>query len=106
MARRKNRTKYYNFLLIPDDEKAAKSLKLNANLIRFLIVFVVLLLVAIVSGAATYWKVASLAIDYYSVLDENEQLKKSLQKFDEVRKEFDKVKMMDQKLRSSLSGYV
>ena len=106
MARRKNRTKYYNFLLIPDDEKAAKSLKLNANLIRFLIVFIVLLLVAIVSGAATYWKVASLAIDYYSVLDENEQLKKSLQKFDEVRKEFDKVKMMDQKLRSSLSGYV
>lgn len=106
MARRKNKTKYYTFLLIPDDEKEAKSLRLNVNLIRFLFVFMVLLLVAIVAGAATYWKVAALAVEYYSVSDENEQLKTSLQKFDEVKKDFEKVKMMDQKLRSSLSGYV
>jgi murein DD-endopeptidase MepM/ murein hydrolase activator NlpD len=106
VARRKNKTKYYTFLLVPDDEKEAKSLKLNANLIRFLIVFMVFILVAIVSGAVTYWKVASLAVEYYTVLDENDQLKKSLQKFDEVKRDFEKVKMMDQKLRSSLSGYV
>ena len=106
MARRKNKTKYYTFLLVPDDEKEAKSLKLNANVMKFIFVLMVFVLVAIVSGAATYWKVASLAVEYYSVLDENEQLKKSLLKFDEVKEEFEKVKMMDQKLRSSLSGYV
>jgi murein DD-endopeptidase MepM/ murein hydrolase activator NlpD len=106
VARRKNKTKYYTFLLVPDDEKEAKSLKLNANLIRFLIVFAVFLLIVIVSGAATYWKVASLAVEYYSVMDENDQLKQSLDKFEEVKKDFEKIKMMDQKLRSSLSGYV
>lgn len=106
MARRKNKTKYYTFLLVPDDEKEAKSLKLNVNVMRFLLVVMILLLVGIISGAVTYWKVASLAVEYYSVVDENEQLKKSLSKFDEVKKEFEKVKLMDQKLRSSLSGYV
>ena len=106
MARRKNKTKYYTFLLVPDDEKEAKSIKLHANVIRFLMIFAVVLLAAIIAGAATYWKVASLAVEYYSVLDENEQLKQSLEKFDEVRKDFEKIKMMDQKLRSSLTGYV
>jgi len=106
VPRRKNKTKYYTFLLVPDDEKEAKSLKLNANMIRFLLVFAVILLIAIITGATTYWKVASLAVEYYSVLDENEQLKESLQKFDEVKKDFEKIKMMDQKLRSSLTGYV
>ena len=106
MARRKNKTKYYTFLLVPDDEKEAKSLKLNANVIRFLIVLSVFIVIAIASGAATYWKVASLAVEYYAVVDENEQLKQSLLKFDEVKKDFEKIKMMDQKLRSSLTGYV
>ena len=68
--------------------------------------FAVLLLIIIFSGAATYWKVASLAVEYYSVMDENDQLKQSLLKFEEVQKDFEKIKMMDQKLRSSLSGYV
>ena len=106
MARRKNKTKYYTFLLVPDDEKEAKSIKLNANVIRFLMIFAVILLVTIIAGAATYWKVASLAIEYYTVLDENQQLKQSLDKFEEVKRDFEKIKMMDQKLRSSLSGYV
>jgi len=106
MARRKNKTKYYTFLLVPDDEKEAKSIKLNANVIRFLMVLALALLIVIIAGATTYWKVASLAVEYYSVLDENDQLKQSLQKFDEVKKDFEKIKRMDQKLRSSLTGYV
>lgn len=106
MARRKNKTKYYTFLLVPDDEKEAKSLRLKANVIKFLIILSILLLIVIISGAVTYWKAAALAVEYYTVLDENEQLKQSLQKFDQVKKDFEKIKMMDQKLRSSLTGYV
>jgi hypothetical protein len=106
VARRKSKTKNYTFLLVPDDDKEAKSLKLNATIIKIFIVFVIILVLVIVSGAVTYWKVAALAVEYYSLLEENEKLKKSLQIFDEVKKDFEKIKMMDQKLRSSLSGYV
>lgn len=106
MKRRKTKTRSYTFLLVPDDEKAAKSIKIKTFWLRFFAIFLIIILAAIIIGAASYWKVASLAIQYNSVLEENELLKNSLQKLENIKQEVERLKMMDQKLRSSLSGYV
>ena len=47
-----------------------------------------------------------MALDYNNLLEENVRLKKSLVKVEELQTDIDKLKKVDQKLRSSLSGYV
>jgi murein DD-endopeptidase MepM/ murein hydrolase activator NlpD len=58
------------------------------------------------AGAATYWKVAEVALEYNNLLVENIRLKKSLVKVEELKTDIDKLKKVDQKLRGSLSGYI
>ena len=106
MKPRKRKTKFFTFLLIPDNEKATKSLKLGTSLLRFLIVFLVFSFLLIIAGAASYWKVAEVALDYNRLNEENIQLKKNLAKVDELQADIDKLKMVERKIKSSLSGYV
>ncbi len=106
MKNRKRKTKYYTFLLIPDNEKATKSLKLGISVIRVLVILLIITLILVATGAATYWKVAEVALDYNRLSEENMQLKKSLAKVADLQADIDKLKQVDQKLRSSLSGYV
>ena len=106
MKQKKRKTKFYTFLLIPDNEKATKSLKLRTSSLRILTIFIIIALVLIISGAVSYWKVAEVALDYNRLNEENIQLKKNLAKVDELQADIDKLKMVEQKIKSSLSGYV
>jgi murein DD-endopeptidase MepM/ murein hydrolase activator NlpD len=103
---RKRKTKFFTFLLIPDNEKATKSLKLGTTTLRILIVVAAVALVLVISGAASYWKVAAVALDYNRLHEENQQLKKNLTRLKDLQTDIDKLKQVDQQLRSSLSGYV
>jgi len=106
LKNRKRKTKYFTFLLIPDNERATKSLKLGVSVIRGLVILLIITVVLIAAGAATYWKVAEVALDYNRLSEENVQLKKSLAKVADLQADIDKLKQVDQKLRSSLSGFV
>jgi murein DD-endopeptidase MepM/ murein hydrolase activator NlpD len=103
---KKRKTKFFTFLLIPDNERPTKSLKLKISSLRFLIVFLVIAFLLIVAGAASYWKVADVALDYNRLNEENIQLKKNLSKVQELQADIDKLKKVGQKIKSSLSGYV
>ena len=92
--------------MVPDDEKSPRSFKFSVTFLRFLIVLLFAVAVAVVFGAATYWQVASLALDYNRLFEENEKLKENLARVEQLEKDIEKVKLMDQKLRNSLSGYV
>ena len=106
MKLKKRKIKSYTFLLIPDNERATKSLKLKTSVLYFLLVFLVVTILLIIAGAASYWKVAELALDYNRINEENLQLKKNLAKVDELQADINKLKRVDQKLKSALSGYV
>ncbi len=93
-------------MLIPDNERAARSLRLNVWLIRSLFVLFIVVAVLIVFGASTYWRVAEIAIDYGRLQEENANLKKGLEKVEQLQADLDRIKKFDQKLRKSLSGYV
>ncbi len=106
MRQRKRKTRFFTFLVIPDNEKQTKSLKLKAGVVKGIIAFMIVVLALIIMGAVSYWKVAELAIDYNDLLDENKQLKEGLARLEEVQNDLSRLKMIDQKLRSALSGYV
>jgi len=106
LRHKKRRTKFYTFLLIPDNEKSTKSLRLNAALLRSLLLLLIFIFVVIIVAAISYWNWAGIVIDYYNLREENSKLKDALAKMEEVQTDLSRLKMMDQKLRSSLSGYV
>ncbi len=106
MGHRRRKIRYYNFLLIPDNEQKTRSVKIKAGILRSLIVLSVVVVVLIIMGASSYWKVAAVALDYASLQEENTKLKSGLAKVEELQTEIDKLKKIDQKLRNSLSGYV
>ena len=106
MRQRKRKTKFFTFLVIPDNEKKTKSLKLKAGVVKMSLAFMVIVLVLIIMGASSYWKVSAVALDYQNLLEENKTLKDGLSRLEEVQSDLSKLKQIDQKLRSALSGYV
>jgi len=106
LSRRKRKINYYSFLLVPDNEQEAKSLKIKAGILRFLIVLIVVVIILGMVGAATYWKVADVALQYNDLLKENKKLKEGLARIEDLKTDLEKLKTMDQKLRTSLTGYV
>ncbi|MEJ2054381.1 MAG: M23 family metallopeptidase, partial [Calditrichaceae bacterium] len=64
------------------------------------------IIAVIIAGAASYWKVAEIALDYTRLEEENFKLRKSMASINELRKDLNSMKKMDQKIRASLDGYV
>ena len=106
MRNRKRKTKFYTLLIVPDNERATKSLKIKTPLLRILLFLLVIVVVALLLGAGSYWKVAEVALQYNDLLEENTTLKESLARIEELQLDLERLKSIDQKLRTSLTGYV
>ena len=106
MGHRKRKTRFFTFMMVPDNERQAKSMKIKTGVMRFFIVSLVIIITMIVLGAVSYWKVASLALAYNDVQEENKRLKEGLGRMAEIESDLERLKKIDQKLRSSLSGYI
>lgn len=106
MAHRKNKSKYISFLIIPDGKTDPRTYKIKMGVFAILLGVLISIAVLIVLGAASYWKVAAIALDYNRLEEENFNLRKSLQKIDELQNDLNAMKKMDQKIRASLQGYV
>lgn len=106
MGHRKRKTRFFTFMMVPDNEREAKSMKVKAGMVRFFILSLVVVLTLIILGAVSYWKVASLALVYNDIREENQRLKEGLNRMAEIENDLERLKKIDQKLRASLSGYI
>jgi murein DD-endopeptidase MepM/ murein hydrolase activator NlpD len=106
LRQRKRSTKFYTFILIPDNEKQTKSFKIKASLLRFIMLSLVLIIILISTAFISYYKFVGKLIDYQNVKKENQQLKNGLSKIEQLQSDLDKLKKTDNKIRTSLSGYV
>lgn len=106
MPRKKRKITSYSFIIVPDSKDNPRNYKLTAFAVRSIILLAVLLVVLIIAGAATYWKVASVAIDYVRLKEENFELRSSLKRVESIRDELSQMQNMNEKIRESLSGYI
>lgn len=106
MRRTKRKTKNYSFLIIPDSKDKTRSFNISAIVIKAASVLLVALVVVLMFGFATYWRVAEVAIDYSRLEEENFKLKKSLQRIDKMQEKLSEMRAIDKKIRNSLTGYI
>ncbi|HES60022.1 MAG TPA: hypothetical protein ENO18_06290, partial [Caldithrix sp.] len=106
MAHKKHKVKYISFLMIPDNKNEPKTLKVKKSILTLLLAGLVLIIILIGLGAVSYWKVAEIALDYTRLEEENFKLRKSMEKISELERDLTSIKKMDQKIRSTLDGYI
>lgn len=106
MAQKKHKTEYFNILIVPDSKSEPRTFKLKYRTMRLIIGALITLFILIVVGAATYWKVAEVAIDYVRLEEENFKLRKGLDQMEQMKKDLMQMQNFEKKLRGSLSGYV
>jgi cell division protein FtsB len=101
---RKRKTKFYTFLLVPDNEKQTKSFKIKSSVLRLTILSIVVIVILIAFGFFSYLKFAGVLIDYSNLKKENAQLKEGLNKIDQLKSDLEVLKKSDKKLRTSLKA--
>ncbi len=106
MARKKRKVQSYSFLVVPDNKGEPRGIKLSAWSTRALLAGVLIVAVLVIAGAATYWKVASVALDYRRLQEENFELRNSLKQVENIRVDLAKMQKFNSQIRSSLSGYL
>jgi len=106
MAHKKHKTKFYSLVIVSDNRKEPKTLRIKYWTLRFLVMFLVTLVILVIAGAATYWKVAEIALDYVRLEEENFKLRRGLDQMEELKRDLGQIQHYEKKLRSSLSGYV
>jgi len=106
MAHKKHKSKYISFLMIPDNRNEPRTLRIRKGLLSILLIGLIAVITLIIAGAVSYWKVAEVALDYTRLEEENFKLRKSMAQINELRKDLNSMRKMDQKIRASLNGYV
>jgi murein DD-endopeptidase MepM/ murein hydrolase activator NlpD len=79
---------------------------MRSGLVKLGIALIVCIVVLVIFGAVSYWKVAEVALDYQNLLEENKKLQDGLSRLEQVQNDLTRLKSIDQKLRAALSGYV
>lgn len=106
MVRKKRKIKSYSFLIVPDNEHATKSFKISAFNLKILTLVLVIILVLIIAGISSYWKVASVALDYTRLKEENFELRNNVRRVESMKGDLNQIQKMNEKIRETLTGYV
>ena len=106
MAHTKRKIKTYSFLIVPDSNDNPKNFTLSAFAVRSIIASSIAVLVLIVLGAASYWSVASISLDYMRLKEENFELRTSLKSAEGMKNDLSQMRKMNDQIRNTLTGYV
>jgi hypothetical protein len=106
MARKKRRINSYSILIVPDTKDNPKNFTISSFTMRIMFLVAITIAVLIIAGAASYWSVASVALDYLRLEEENFQLRTSLGRVESMRQELSQMQKMNSEIRETLTGYV
>jgi murein DD-endopeptidase MepM/ murein hydrolase activator NlpD len=103
MAKR-GRERYFSFIFIPDRERDPKSITLNYTQGWIIVALLLVLSVHIIWGAVGYFRIHRLKNIKQVLLTENVDLKAQNQKIERIAREFQQIRMTDQKIRKAFGG--
>ncbi len=96
------RRRSWTIVFVPDDETGPRQVTLGPGSVRLLTILVVLLIVILGFGVATYWRVARVAIETTAVKEQNRQLQAQVETVWELERLMADLLETDYKLRTQL----
>lgn len=106
MSRKKRKINSYSFLIVPDTKDNPKNFTISSFAIKIVVLILITIATLIVFGAASYWKVAEMAIDYTRLEEENFKLRSSMKSVESMKNDLSTIQKMNSKIRETLTGYV
>ncbi len=103
---RKNKKKFLNILLIPDNETPSSNFKIRYSAVYGLLTVFVIVVASMIFGIFSYSRVLQSALEKGKVERENQQLREQLKKVNELQAELDLLRSYNERVRNSLQGYV
>ncbi|MFC1499519.1 peptidoglycan DD-metalloendopeptidase family protein, partial [Candidatus Zixiibacteriota bacterium] len=98
MPRRRN----WTIVFIPDDESEPRQVRLSRSAMRLLIALVASIVVAVGIGVATYWNVASVALETSRVDEENAVLRDQIEQVWDLERLMADMLETDYKIRTQM----
>jgi hypothetical protein len=96
------RGRNWTIVLVPDDERDPRQVRLSRFAVRLLTLLVVLFIVVTGLGVATYWKVASVAFETSRVMEENDVLREQIEQVWELERLMADMLETDYKIRKQM----
>jgi len=106
MAHKKRKSKYISLVVVSENKQAPKNFRMHTGLLKLATILALLVAGSIIFGFLTYWKVASIALDYNRLEEENFKLVQSLNQMDKIKEQLAVVQGFEKKLKSTLGGYL
>ncbi len=103
---RKNKKKYLNILLIPDNDTPSSSFKIRYTVVYSLLTLFLVIGAGVIFGLFSYSRVLQSALEKSKVEQENDQLREQLKKVNELQTELELLRSYNERVRNSLQGYV
>ena len=103
---KKHKKQILSILLIPDNENSPRQFRIKYSTLKLLLALAVFIFLGMLTAIFTYGKLFQIALERDSLRTENSQLKNQLTKVNELSEELTRLKSYDQKVRTSLEGYV
>ena len=103
---KKHKKQNLNILLIPDNETSPRQFRIKYSTLKLLAALAIFIFLGMLTAIFTYGKLFQIALERDSLRTENSQLKSQLTKVNELSAELARLKKYDQKVRTSLEGYV
>ena len=103
---RKNKKKFLNILLIPDNETDARNYQVRYSFLYFIVGVLGFFFLSVVVGVFTYSQVLQSALEKGKIEKENLQLREQLKKINELQTELELLRSYNERVRNSLQGYV
>jgi len=92
----------WTIVFIPDDEADPRQIRLSRSAVRLLTILVISFIVVVGLGVATYWKVASVALETARVDEENSVLREQIEQVWELERLMADMLETDYKIRQQM----
>lgn len=103
MAKRR-RERYLSLILVPDRDQDPKSITLSHTQGWIILGLLVVLSIHIIWGSVGYYRIHQLNKNRQILITENEELKARNQKIERIAREFQQIRLTDQKIRKAFGS--
>jgi len=103
MRRKRRRKRYLSIIFVPDQEQDPRSFSMSYAKGRLVFGLMIFIGIHVVLGGIGYYRIFQLEKSTHTLQDENVELKNRNKKIEQIIRDFQEIRLFDEKIRTALS---
>jgi murein DD-endopeptidase MepM/ murein hydrolase activator NlpD len=106
VTHKKNKPKFLNILLVPDDRSPIKKVRIRISLLIGFAVLLIVIFMGILVGIISFGSLTRKAYENIVLKEENQQLVQQIAKMNELAADVNQLKEYGERIQNTLKGYI